>query len=88
MRTGTTDIVTTVLGCTTTSANEYVTVVPNDELDVSYASYCPILAVVLALNPTYRVRALIYPMCYKLLPITAVIDSGAGSNFVRHDVVH
>lgn len=85
--TGTPDIEKAVLDYMDRSATKGVTVVATDELDLNDSSYCPTLAVIFTRHPTYRVRVSIGPSPLKLLPITAVIDSGAGFEIVNRDIL-
>lgn len=68
------------------SPSEGVSVVAKDEFVLNLASYSPTLAIVLAPNATYRVRASIIPSRQNVLPITGVIDLGAGLNVVIRDI--
>lgn len=66
--------------------SEGVAEVAIDEFELNDASYFTTLAVVLVPQPIYRVRASTGPIQHKILPRTAVIDSGAGLNIISRKV--
>lgn len=84
---GALNFVIEMLGSTERSANKGVRVVAHCAIDVNDTFHCTTLAVVLTPHPTYRLHASIAPSRHELLPITAVVDSGAGLNVVSREVV-